>query len=113
MKELPKCGDKVKIGKRVCVVVSKQGNDFIGKDDQGQLVGFDKHSPFTILERNLDREKAVASKDIVEVTKEVIPLAEGETNKAGDSPSASSSEGDVEEKSKMSFLDLLFSAKKK
>lgn len=118
MKELPKRGDKVRLGKSVCVVLSKQGNDFIARNDEGNLVGFDKHSPFTIVERK--QEQKSEAEEAISSTKE-IASAEGELEKADevtDSSSALSKEGDTskEEPKKENvsgIMDLLFGLKKK
>lgn len=117
MKELPKRGDKVRLGKSVCVVLSKQGNDFIARNDEGNLVGFDKHSPFTIVERK--QEQKSEAEEAISLVEDAS--AEGELEKADevtDSSSAFSKEGDTskEEPKKENvsgIMDLLFGSKKK
>lgn len=65
MKKMPNIGDKVLLGKECCRVVAKQGNDYIVIAPDGRKVGFDKNTPFQIVQEGVRVTTEVVGSPVV------------------------------------------------
>lgn len=112
--ETPVIGDLVILGGEPCIVIKKQGSDFVARTKNGALKGFDKNTPFSIVTRKAEQEIQAT---VAQPSAEEVEKVDSETSTVDETSSADlSNEEPKDSKPKpekeLSFLEKLFAKKK-